>query len=142
MMWKNESLRYSGHILDILILGIVVWFNISCNKYINWDCWILLVLSHHRAARLTHVRTISFHHAEEKSLISSIISGNGLDRCFHLFMIVRQNVQKLSQPFWMRINFLVYKLFHCLSVKMFQCLGSSGRKNNCFWNFFSSGYIQ
>ncbi|MEI8253444.1 MAG: hypothetical protein WCG25_07000 [bacterium] len=90
----------------------------------------MLVFSHHRAARFIPVRTTSFHHDAENWFISAIISSSGLDQCFHLFIIVRQNVQKLSQPFWMRINFLVYILFPYSNVEVFDFLGCSGSRKS------------
>jgi hypothetical protein len=62
MTSKNSSFAYSGHMLEILILGIVVCFNISRSKYGNFVSSGLVEFEHHRAAKFIHVITISFHH--------------------------------------------------------------------------------
>gem|GEM_PF-5480538 len=75
---KNWSFKNSGQRLEILILFIFVLSNICCSNSANLLSLGFFVSVHHRAAKLIHVITISFHHVETKSFISWIISSAGM----------------------------------------------------------------
>jgi len=100
MTSKKWSLAYSGQMLEILILGMVVCLRIASSSWGNLLSAGFLVLLAPRAMRLIQVRTISFPPCVSISFISSMISVSGLLRWGPLFFTVRQKEQWLSQPFW------------------------------------------
>jgi hypothetical protein len=91
---KHLSSTNSGHIELILILGILEFLSKYSNNSANLDSQILFVESSPQADKLIQVKTTSFQPFFSKSKISSF----DLEKCLHLFITVKQKVQKLSQP--------------------------------------------